>query len=282
MKKVAVEPILEADLPEVAAFLHEHLARERSPEAWQAGLRTHWRGERPNYGFMLRDEGRIVGTICAYYADRTVAGKPVRMCNITSWCVLDDYRKLSMKLAMTVVQQPGYHFTDFSPTVVVGGVLRFLKFRPLPEAQVVVFSVPSLLPGGRVITEPAAIERELSGEALQAYRDHAGFPWLRHALVGRPGQWCHVIHKPFRFKGLAAARIIHLGAPAVFRQHLGAWCRHLLLHGVATTHVEQRWLPDRPWHSAVRSGFNAKVHLGDTLADDEIDYLYSETVALDL
>lgn len=281
MSKPEILPITSADLPEVGVFLNAHLAPGRSAQAWAEGLATHWRGERPNHGFLLRDGGRIVGTICAYYAEREIDGRTVNTCNITSWCVLDAYRKLSMKLALAVVNQPGYHYTDFSPTAVVSGVLRFLNFRALPEAQVVVFNLP-LPGGGRVIHDAAAIERTLQGPALQIYRDHARFPWLRHALVGRDGRWCHVIHKPFTFKGMAAAQVLYLGDAPLFREALAAWCRSLALRGVATTHVEQRFLPARPWHSAVRSGFNAKVHRGDTLRDDQIDYLYSETMALDL
>jgi len=282
MKKAVIEPILGDALPEVAAFLHEHLAPGRSVAQWQTGLETHWHGERPNHGFLLRAEGRVVGTICAFYAERAIGGRAVKLCNITSWCVLEDYRKLSMKLAMAVVQQPGWHFTDFSPTAVVGGVLRFLKFRPLPEAQAVIFNVPGLSLAARVVTDPKAIELALDGEALLIYRDHRRFPWLRHALVGSPSGWCHVIYKTFTFKGLPAAQVLYLGSVPLFRRHLGRWCTHMLMKGIVTTHVECRFLPDRPWHSAVRTGFNAKVHQGHALADEEIDYLYSETMALDL
>ena len=282
MSKAEIEPITAASLPEVALFLHENLARARSADQWQAGLQTHWRGDRPNHGFMLRAEGRVVGTICAFYAERDIGGRTVKTCNITSWCVLDTFRKLSMKLAMAVVGQPGYHFTDFSPTAVVGGVLRFLKFKPLPEAQAVVFSLPGLQPGSRLLTDPAAIERELDAAALQIYRDHRGFPWLRHALLGSSAGWCHVIYKRVRFKGLPAAQILFLGSAPLFRRHLGHWCAQMLARGMATTHVECRFLPDRPWHSVVRSGFNAKVYLSDSLTDGDIDYLYSETMALDL
>jgi hypothetical protein len=49
-----------------------------------------------------------------------------------------------------------------------------------------------------------------------------------------------------------------------------------------STHVERRVLTKAPKLSAVRTGFNAKQFLSTTLAESDIDYLYSETVALDL
>lgn len=282
MSRPEIAPILAADLPAVAAFLHEHLARERSVADWQAALDTHWGGPRPNHGFMLVDAGRIVGTICAFYAQRRIGERTLGVCNITSWCVLDSHRKLSMKLAMAVVQQPGWDFTDFSPTPVVGGVLRFLKFKPLPEAQTVVFSVPGPGGGARVLTAEADIRAALAGDALQAWEDHRRFPWLKHVLIGRPGAWCHVIYKRRTFKGLPSAQLLHVGSPPVLGAALGRWNRHMLAQGIATSHIESRWLPHKPWHGVVRSGFNAKVFLSQTLAEPEVDYLYSETMAMDL
>jgi hypothetical protein len=281
VSRVAVEPIAAEHLPAVAEFLRANLSSALSVAEWQAALQTHWGGVRPNHGFMLRDEGRIVGTICALYAERTIAGRRRSVCNIASWCVLDSHRKLSMKLAMAVVQQGGHDFTDFSPTAVVGGVLRFLNFRPLPDAQAVVFSVPRPA-AGRVLTRPADIDAALSGDALQHYRDHARFVWLRHVAIGTPAAWCHVIYKPTRFKGLPAAKLLHVSDRALFRRHLGRWCNHMFARGLLTSHIECRMLPDRPWHSAERSGFNAKVFLSDALTENDIDYLYSETVALDI
>lgn len=282
MSAAVVEPIDAQSLPAVAQFLHDHLASGRSPTEWQAALQTHWNGARPNHGFMLRQDGQVVGTICALYAEREIGGRTRKVCNITSWCVLDSHRRLSMKLAMAVVQQPGYDFTDFSPTAVVGGVLRFLKFKSLPSDQIVVFSVPGLPGGGRLLTRAGDIEATLTGAALSAYRDHTRFPWLRHVVVGTAQAWCHVIYKVVHFKGLPAAQVLHVGDPGVFRLHLGRWTAHMLSRGIATSHIESRWLRDRPWNGVVRSGFNAKVYLSDSLSDAEIDYLYSETMALDL
>ena len=282
MAQPTIEPVTTETLPEFAAFLHTHLAAARSPQAWVEGLRKRWGMDPPNHGFVLRDAGKIVGGIGAYYAERTINGKPERVCNITSWCVLDAYRKQSMRLAMTLVGQKGYHFTDFSPTKVVGGVLQFLKFRPLDERQAVIFNIPWPALGSELITAQDKIENALQGDALRIYRDHAAFPWLRHVLIGTPNNWCHVIYKLGRFKGLPSAHVYYLSDATVFEQHYRRLARHFIFRGIASTHVECRFLTRNPWPCAVRSGFNAKVYLSPTLSDNDIDYLYSETMALDL
>lgn len=282
MARPIIEPVTEQNLPEFAEFLYANLSKERSPAAWQQALRVNWAPERPNFGFIMRDEGRIVGGIGAIYAQRRIRGRDERFCNITSWCVLDAYRKQSMRLAMAIVEQPGYHFTDFSPTEVVGGVLRFLKFKPIDERQTVILNLPRPFAGGRVVTEPARIEAVLQGDALQAYRDNAGFPWLEHLAVGSGTSWCHVVYKRGSFKGLPAARLWHVGAPEVFSRHIGRLTSHLLFKGIVSTHVDSRHLHCSVAPSRIRSGFNAKLFLSPSLQEPDIDYLYSETVAMDL
>ncbi len=282
MAQPSIEPVTAETLPEFAAFLHANLSAARSPETWIDALRKSWGMTPPNHGFVLRDAGKIVGGIGAYYAQRTINGQAQRLCNITSWCVLDAYRKQSMRLAMTLIGQKGYHFTDFSPTQVVGGVLQFLKFRPLDERQAVMINLPWPALGSELLTRAADIEQALKGDALRAYRDHAVFPWLRHVLIGTPDNWCHVIYKLARFKGLPSAHIYYLSDAAIFEQHNCRLARYFILRGIASTHVECRFLSRQPWPSKIRSGFIAKVYLSPTLSDGDIDYLYSETMALDL
>lgn len=282
MAQPLIEPITTEALPEFAAFLNLNLDTSRSKEAWIDGLKKSWGMEAPNHGYMIRDNGKIVGGIGAYYATRPINGKSEKTCNITSWCVLDAYRKQSMRLAMAVVGQKDMHFTDFSPTKVVGGVLQFLKFRPLDERQAVILNLPLPSFGSRLVSRFTEIEANLTGTALQIFRDHAVFPWLNQLLIGTEGNWCNVIYKRVTFKRLPAAQILYLSDRVVFDRHFRRLSSHFLFSGLISTHVECRFLMKSPWPSAIRSGFNAKVYLSPTLTDQDIDYLYSETMALDL
>jgi hypothetical protein len=116
------------DLPGFCRFLSENLSRERSPEEWAKAFRQDWYRSKPNNGFLIRHDGRIVGGIGAIYAERPVRGRIEHFCNITSWCVLHAFRAQSMRLAIALTEQPGFHFTDFTPTEVVSKTLQFLKF----------------------------------------------------------------------------------------------------------------------------------------------------------
>ncbi len=282
MAKPVIEPITELTLPEFAVFLEANMPVSRTAQDWISGLQENWCASRPNYGFLMRDEGKVVGGIGAYYADRIIRGQKECFCNITSWCVLDSHRKYSMQLAMNVAAQQGYHFTDFSPTKVVAGTLQFFKFKPMDEAVVVIPNLPLPSLSGRLHTEPRDIESSLSGQMLAIWKDHAKFPWLQHVIVGQAGDWCHVIYKRGEFKRLPCANVIYISDGAVFNRYLNRLSRHFFWQGMMTAHIERRFLAEVPGLAVIRTGFNAKQFLSSSLEPSDIDYLYSETVALDL
>jgi len=282
-----LEPIRDEDLPAFCAFLHQHLNPSHPADTWADAFRQDWGVDKPNNGFLIRDEhGGIVGGIGAIYAAYPVRGKLEAFCNITSWMVLDAYRTQSMRLAMAVISQPGYHFTDLSPTAVVEQSLKFLKFTPMNEARTVLFNLPAphqRLAGIRVVSEASGIEQVLDATAAKVYRDHRHFPWLRFLAVGKGEDWSLVVYKRATLKNLPSAEIIGFTNAAAFLRYLPLLGCHFLLAGMFTTRVESRLLPGRPaWPHTELKGYRHKVFRSDSLNEADIQNLYSEYVALDL
>jgi len=286
MSLPTVEPIRDEDLPGFCAFLSENLSRERSAEEWAKAFTQGWYPSKPNNGFLIRHEGRIVGGIGAIYAERPVRGRAERFCNITSWCVLDAFRAQSMRLAMALTGQPGFHFTDLTPTEVVSKTLQFLKFKPMNERQAIWPNLPrpfAAWAGVRVITDPEQMLRVLAPEEARAYRDHCHLPWLGHLAVGRSDAWCYVVWKRTRMKGVTGAHILALSDAKAFLRDRAALGSHLLVHhGLSYTRVESRLLPRLPRLRIELSGYRNKVFKSDTLSAADMSNLYSELVALDL
>jgi hypothetical protein len=286
MSLPTLEPIRDEDLPGFCRFLCENLSRERSAEEWAKAFTQDWCSSKPNNGFMIRDRGRIVGGIGAIYAERTVRGRSERFCNITSWCVLDAFRAQSMRLAMALTAQPGFHFTDLTPTDVVSKTLQFLKFKPMNERHAVLLNVPwplIRLGGMRVVSDSAQIGRLLTPDDAKAYRDHCHLPWLKHLAVGGTGAWCHMVWKRTRLKGILGAVVIALSDPEVFLRYRVALGSYLLVHhGLSYTRVESRLLPRLPVLCVELSGYRNKVFKSDTLTAADMSNLYSELAALDL
>ena len=281
-----LEPIRDEDLPEFCRFLRENLSRERSAEEWAKAFAQDWCPSKPNNGFLIRHQGRIVGGIGAIYAERAVRGRLERFCNITSWCVLDAFRAQSMRLAMAVAAQPGFHFTDLTPTEVVSKTLQFLKFKPMSERHAIWPNLPwplVRLGGIRVLSDPAQIGRLLAPDDAKTYRDHCHLPWLRHLAVGLTDAWCYVVWKRTRLKGITGANIIALSDAELFLRYRLALGTYLLVHhGLLYTRVESRLLPRLPTLCIELSGYRSKVFKSDTLTAADMSNLYSELVALDL
>jgi hypothetical protein len=280
-----LEQIRDSDLPAFCQFLTEHLSSGRSAEQWAQAFLQNWGVDKPNNGFLIRDQERIVGGIGAIYGERIIRGQPEQFCNITSWCVLEPYRAQSMRLAMAVVSQPGFHFTDLTPTEVVSKTLQFLRFKPMNERHAVWPNIPwpfSRFRGVRVIIEPDSIEEVLSAVDAKVFRDHRHLPWLRHAAVGRPGAFCHVVWKPNQLKGVPGALVLAFSDAGLFLRYRLAIGSHLLRHGCFYTRVESRLLPRLPMISRELAGFRNKVFRSDTLDEADISNLYSEIVGLDL
>jgi hypothetical protein len=286
MSLPTIEPIKDEDLPGFCTFLSQNLSRERSPEAWAKAFTQSWYPSKPNNGFLIRHEGRIVGGIGAIYAERPVRGRTERFCNITSWCVLDAFRAQSMRLAMALTGQPGFHFTDLTPTEVVSKTLQFLKFKPMNERQAIWPNLPrpfAAWAGVSVITDPEEISRVLAPDDARAYGDHRHLSWLAHLAVGRADAWCYVVWKRTRLKGVWGAYVIALSDPEAFLRYRPVLGSHLMVHhGLSYTRVESRLLPRLPPLRVELSGYRNKVFKSDTLSAADMSNLYSELVALDL
>ena len=279
-------PIQDEDLPAFCHFLTENLSRERSAQAWAQAFRQSWCRDKPNNGFLLKHEGRVVGGIGAIYADRTIRGQEYRFCNITSWCVEDAFRSQSMRLAMAVTSQPGLHFTDLTPTEVVSKTLQFLKFKPMDERHAVFPNhpaMPSWFGGASIVTDPERIDALLSPAAAKVLNDHRHLPWLRHLAVGHAGAWCHVVWKPTRLRNIAGAMVLAVSDPEIFVRYRTAVGGHLLLrHGLPYLRIETRLLPRVQGYARILSGYRSKVFRSDVLGPADISNLYSELVALHL
>lgn len=284
MSLPTILPLGDEHLREYCEFLHENMAQSHAVEDWIQAFKTRWIEEKPNNGFVMRNKaGEIVGGIGAIYSEQTIRGKPERFCNITSWCVLDEYRSGSMRLALALTSQKGYHYTDLTPTAVVASSLQFLKFKPLNSDRTVLFNLPWPKIGAEILTEPEQLAARLSPQDARVYHQHREFPWLEHVAVGRSGEYCYAIFKKGSLRDLPTAEILHLSDPALFLRHCRALGSHFLLRlGRPLTRVESRFLPATPLFSKTLSGYRNKVYRSDTLGPEDISNLYSELVCLDL
>jgi hypothetical protein len=282
--RIAVRPIMEDDLPAVAAFLHEHLNERVAADAWARAVDVPWPVQRPNAGFMLLEGEAVVGAHLAYYSNRMIHGRLERFCNLGAWCVLPSHRLSGLRLLKALLAQDGYHFTDLSPSGNVVGLNTRLGFRFLDTTTSVVPNIPWASRPFRdtISSDPALLERTLTGCELQRYRDHSATAAARHLLLMRDGEWCYVVFRKDRRKGVPVfASILHVSNPQLFRAMTRPLARHLLLrHGAAATLIERAVIDHRPRLCRVVDSPRRKMFRSPSLEPAQIDYLYSELVCL--
>src|SRR6476620_473906 len=160
---VELAPITPTEVAAVGHFLHRELNPRLSAEEWAASVVPPWSAAAPNHGFLLRAGSEVLGVHLAYYSERFANGRRELVCNLGAWCVAESHRLHSVRLLRALLAQPGYTFTDLSPSGNVVGLNKRLKFEALDTTTMVVLNLPWPVRrrGVRVLSTDAEIQRAL-------------------------------------------------------------------------------------------------------------------------
>ena len=277
---VSTRAITSEDAAPVAEFLHENLNSNVSAEAWRRLIVPPWDQPGPNHGFQLvTDDGAVVGVYAAVYSRRDIRGNTVDICNLAAFCVLEAHRAHSLKLIRALLKQPGFVFTDLSPSGNVIAMNARLGFERIDTATRLVVNLPHPPARGlRLTSDPATLERVLVGRDAAVYRDHRDAPAVEHLLVEGDADYGYLIFRRDRRKGLRLfATPLYVGGDiARIESAWGAIRAHLLKKGLVFTLAERRILGFSRGLGAELSNPRPKMFRGDGLRADEVDYLYSE------
>ncbi|HEU5035714.1 MAG TPA: hypothetical protein VFT70_01830 [Nocardioides sp.] len=276
---VRLLPIERRDVAPVGEFLNRNLNPRLSAAEWATSIVPPWEVDSPNHGYRLVHGDQLVGVHLAFYSRRLIDGTVQDFCNLGAWCVLEEYRSHGIRMLRALLAQPGYHFTDLSPSGAVVPLNQRLRFDSLDTDTVLVPAVP--LPWPRrttVVTDPTAIADRLTGQERVIFEDHRRATAARHLLLERGDRRCYVIFRHDRRKGVPAfASVLHVSDRALFADSIAELSRHLLLHhGVLCLLGELRVIGSRPRMSLRLKKPRPKMFRSKRLGAEAIDYLYSE------
>jgi len=279
-ERAELRPIGDEDVDTVADFLHTYLNPKVTTAAWRALMTPPWNAEAPNHGFRLVSSGDVVGAYVAVYAARIDGDHVRRFCNLAAFCVREEYRAESLRLIRAVLRQPGYEFTDLSPSGNVVALNERLGFRHLVSGTRLSANLPALSRRGvRLITDPEVIAQTLRGRDASVFDDHRRAAAARHLVVSDGETYAYVVFRRDRRKGLSLfATPLYAGGDRGLLAR--SWPRvraHLLLrHGLPATLAEQRILGFIPTMGVDQVSSRPKMYRGDAADLQGLDYMYSE------
>jgi len=115
---VVCREIAEPDLPAVVDCLARHFP-ERTRTYWSCAVDQLRRRETPEgcprFGQMLEAEHRVVGVLLQIFSVRDAAQGNVLRCNLSSWCVDEDYRALALVLQSRATQRRDATYVNITP-----------------------------------------------------------------------------------------------------------------------------------------------------------------------
>ncbi len=114
-------------------------------------------------------------------------------------------------------------------------------------------------------------------------QDHLQFPWLEFLAFENDGEAGVIIYKRDRVKKLPSANILYVSDDELFQRCWPALRTHLLFrHGFVTSKIERRLLSRTAGFELRKIEGGQKFFLSKELQENDIKYIYSELVALDV
>lgn len=280
-RSVEVEPITEADIPAVAEFLRTTIGPHITTADWIRAMTPNWEVAQPNYGFLLRQHGRVVGAHLALYSERTIDGRVQRFCNLGTWAVAEEHRAAGLRLLRSILRQKDFTFTDLTPNRKIIALNERLGFSRLDTSRVAALNIPWPMWSRRVqlVDDPDEIGELLDGKDLRIYRDHTEAAAARHVVLRNGNRHCYVMFRcdygRIKFRPTFGT-ILYVGDREVFHRYAPHLYRYLLIHHrLPATLAEIRVVGRRPPRS-VSVGSPAKMYLSSDVDPAQIDDLYSE------
>ena len=178
MSKARVRPAVAADIDAVCRLLHEQMNRRLLPERWQRITTYGWLAEKPDFGRVVDDGGRVVGFVGSVYADREIAGRRERVVSMSSWYLDKAYRGqgLGFELMRSATEDEAASYTMITVSPRNLAMLPRLGYRLLDHDRRVWSASGGSADGLAIEQKRERILEKVDAGQRRMLQDHAGLP----------------------------------------------------------------------------------------------------------
>jgi len=187
-------------------LLQEFPGQSLSRELWRRMLFDQpWPVSESQRGYALFEGDTPVGFYGTMFSHRTVNGRPVRFCNLSSWIVKESHRAESLQILRPILALEDYVLVNPSPNAPVMPIFRRFGFEVLDDTQWLIAPLagPGALwkaMGATLITDPVRI-RERLNDPGRAIHDHLQGSVAGEVLLARGERRCQVVATRSPWKG---------------------------------------------------------------------------------
>ena len=283
MSKAKVRPAVAADIDAVCQLLHEQMNRRLLPERWRRITSYGWLAEKPDFGRVVDDGGKIVGFVGSVYADREIAGRRERIVSMSSWYLDKAYRGqgLGFELMRSATEDESASYTMITVSPRNLAMLPGLGYRLLDGDRRVWAASGRPVGGIEIEQDPARILAKADPGERRMLQDHAGLPIHPALITAADGRCLAVFSNKKKGEDVTYFDVLHLSDGAVFARHAQAIADELLPPGKALLATDTRLLGGETGGS-VEVMPVARYYKSKRLTPAEVDNMYSELLLLDL
>lgn len=279
-----IRPAVAGDIEAICALLHEKMNAKMPVERWRRLMSYPWMEDKPDFGRVVEDNGRILGFVGMVYSDRLIERARERFVSISSWFLDRSLRGrgLGAGLMAAATDDPQITYTNVTSSDRVLAIVDAVGYRVLDEHRYLWRKKSPPGHGLRCQWDAGAIRDQASQADRRLIDDHAGLP-VRPALVEAGGGRALMFFS-VKLKGADVTYfdLLHTGDRALLVDHGQALADAILPVGPAVLAADCRFVDGAPG-GAEREAFAVpRFYKSTRLAPAQIDLLYSELQLLDL
>lgn len=263
-----------------STLLHPHDPEVPKDRWWNIFSQTWNDGGNGHVGYVLEDEGEIVGFLGLLFSERYIAGSVEPFANVTSW-IARNGRGRGATLLFPLRDLRSHTITNLTSSPEAYRVFRRFGFEVLDTHYRIIPTVqPRRSRRWSVTEDESEIVGVLGENDLRVYHDHA--PYVRQLVAADSSRYCYLVYSTVRRRGIPVAKIHHFGDAGAADAALPDIGRFLFrTHGILALDCDARLVGrmEESW-SIRRKLAVPRLYRSGSVAPEEISELYSELVFL--